>query len=166
VVLCTAEYLRRTVQYSVHSLQVLRVHVVSLRTLRVYILTYYLYMWYLVFLVNNKVKTMKHERLDRDIETIVNSKRIKSFSPNESSYHGERVTILQSNNNNCSVKHIPSEDETLIEMIRQSKAKSYDEIVNYCLSVHIPISRVLRLDLMRLVGASQEKKSFTESSSS
>lgn len=44
-----------------------------------------------------------------------------------------------------------SPDDILIQMIKQSGAKSYDEIVQFCLSSGIPLSRMLRLDLMRLI---------------
>jgi hypothetical protein len=45
--------------------------------------------------------------------------------------------------------NFPTEDEVLIDMIRQSGAKSYEEVVEFCISAGIPLSRMLRLDLIR-----------------
>ncbi|GAX15470.1 hypothetical protein FisN_8Lh229 [Fistulifera solaris] len=42
-----------------------------------------------------------------------------------------------------------SQDEVLIEMIQQSGAQSYADIVNFCVKTGIPLSRMFRLDLMR-----------------
>ncbi|GAX19008.1 hypothetical protein FisN_8Hh229 [Fistulifera solaris] len=42
-----------------------------------------------------------------------------------------------------------SQDDVLIEMIQQSGAQSYSEIVNFCVETGIPLSRMFRLDLMR-----------------
>ncbi|EEC50304.1 predicted protein [Phaeodactylum tricornutum CCAP 1055/1] len=44
---------------------------------------------------------------------------------------------------------LPSEDEILVQMIERSGASSYSEIVNFCRSAGIPLSRMFRLDLMR-----------------
>jgi hypothetical protein len=50
------------------------------------------------------------------------------------------------------IKHnLQSQDEILIEMIQNSNAKTYNDIVQFCLSSGIPMSRMLRLDLIRLV---------------
>jgi hypothetical protein len=40
-------------------------------------------------------------------------------------------------------------------MINQSGARSYDQVVQFCRSVGIPLSRMLRLDLMRQAGKGQ-----------
>ncbi|KAL7559723.1 hypothetical protein ACA910_003308 [Epithemia clementina (nom. ined.)] len=50
----------------------------------------------------------------------------------------------------------PSPDEVLTQMIVQSGAKSYSEVVNFCMSTGIPISRMLRLDLMRQLSQSMD----------
>ena len=42
-----------------------------------------------------------------------------------------------------------SPDEILIQMV-QSGCYSQDDVVNFCISTGIPLSRMLRLDLMRL----------------
>lgn len=49
-------------------------------------------------------------------------------------------------------------DKILIEMVRSGDC-SYDEIVRFCISSGIPLSRMLRLDLMRKGNSSCSTKS-------
>jgi hypothetical protein len=48
---------------------------------------------------------------------------------------------------------IPSADDILVEMI-QSGRYTHNQVVHFCLASGIPLSRMLRLDLMRLNKAS------------
>jgi hypothetical protein len=36
-------------------------------------------------------------------------------------------------------------------MIRQSGAQSYEQVIQFCRNVNIPLGRMLRLDLMRVI---------------
>lgn len=95
---------------------------------------------------------MKTERVMSTIDATINAKRTKSLPQsetcqNEMMLESMRPTVL------------PTQDETLVEMILQSNATTYDEILNFCLSVGIPVSRVLQLDLMRLAQMKSSKES-------
>jgi hypothetical protein len=45
---------------------------------------------------------------------------------------------------------LPSQDAILIQMIQESGATSCDDVAQFCLSTGIPMSRMLRLDLVGL----------------
>jgi hypothetical protein len=49
------------------------------------------------------------------------------------------------------IVNLPSQDQILIDMIQHSGATSYSDIVQFCLSTGIPMSRMLQLDLMRII---------------
>mmetsp|Transcript_4216 Transcript_4216/g.5549 ORF Transcript_4216/g.5549 Transcript_4216/m.5549 type:complete len:126 (+) Transcript_4216:194-571(+) len=56
---------------------------------------------------------------------------------------------------------VPSGDDILTQMIIQSGAKSCSEVVEFCRSSGIPVSRMLRLDLMRQLSL-QSKMDITK----
>ncbi|GKY98666.1 hypothetical protein MPSEU_000822900 [Mayamaea pseudoterrestris] len=49
------------------------------------------------------------------------------------------------------LQEIPDKDEVLIQMLVTSGATTYDQVVDFCISCKIPLGRMLKLDLMRVI---------------
>jgi hypothetical protein len=91
----------------------------------------------------------RHQLDDNDADTAPYRKRTRQSSHVNDNANDDTVALDYCES--TKQVHIPSQDEILIDMIKQSGAKSYDEITKFCLSTGIPMSRLLRLDLMRLL---------------
>jgi len=86
-------------------------------------------------------------RLEAENEVALrrNAKRVKHQQQMASTMDAMDVSD-DDPNNNARPKQNP--DEILVQMV-QTGNYSYDQVVQFCISSNIPLSRMLRLDLMR-----------------
>jgi myosin-crossreactive antigen len=113
-------------------------------------------------LLTSKPYGQKRSLDDVDVENSTNAtKRLHRIAEMTDSEMDDTSIVLQtvnaiangSSTGSMNASHLPSTsvsaDDILVQMV-QSGCYSHGQVVDFCIEAGIPISRMLRLDLMRL----------------